>query len=36
LDEGVQSEFENYLEERGINSSLALIIPDLAEWKEQK
>ncbi|GAA5849966.1 hypothetical protein JCM5353_001674 [Sporobolomyces roseus] len=36
LDEGVQSEFENYLEERGINSSLALLIPDLAEWKEQK
>ncbi|GAA5881258.1 hypothetical protein JCM3774_002866 [Rhodotorula dairenensis] len=36
LDEGVQSEFETYLEERGINSALALFIPDLAEWKEQK
>ncbi|CEQ40302.1 SPOSA6832_01929 [Sporobolomyces salmonicolor] len=36
LDEGVQSEFEQYLEERGINSALALFIPDLAEWKEQK
>ncbi|BGP39560.1 Mitochondrial acidic protein mam33 [Rhodotorula kratochvilovae] len=36
LDEGVQSEFEAYLEERGINSALALFIPDLAEWKEQK
>ncbi|GJN88931.1 hypothetical protein Rhopal_001902-T1 [Rhodotorula paludigena] len=36
LDEGVQSEFEAYLEERGVNSALALFIPDLAEWKEQK
>ncbi|GAA5895127.1 hypothetical protein JCM8208_000121 [Rhodotorula glutinis] len=36
LDEGVQTEFEAYLEERGINSALALFIPDLAEWKEQK
>ncbi|BGO91157.1 hypothetical protein NBRC10512_005749 [Rhodotorula toruloides] len=36
LDEAVQTEFEEYLEERGINSSLALLIPDLAEWKEQK
>lgn len=33
LDEGVQTEFENFLEERGINSSLALFIPDLAEYK---
>ncbi|BGP15693.1 Mitochondrial acidic protein mam33 [Rhodosporidiobolus nylandii] len=36
LDESVQSEFEQYLEERGVNSALALFIPDLAEWKEQK
>ncbi|GAA5968959.1 hypothetical protein JCM11641_000792 [Rhodosporidiobolus odoratus] len=36
LDEAVQSEFEQYLEERGVNSALALFIPDLAEWKEQK
>ncbi|GAA6039871.1 hypothetical protein JCM8097_006772 [Rhodosporidiobolus ruineniae] len=36
LDEAVQAEFEQYLEERGVNSALALFIPDLAEWKEQK
>lgn len=36
LDEAVQAEFETFLEERGINSSLALLIPDLAEHKEQK
>ncbi|KAK4700154.1 hypothetical protein P7C70_g6100, partial [Phenoliferia sp. Uapishka_3] len=36
LDEAVQTEFENYLEERGINSDLALFIPDFAEYKEQK
>lgn len=33
LDEGVQAEFESFLDERGINSSLALFIPDLAEFK---
>lgn len=33
LDDGVQGEFETFLEERGINSSLALFIPDLAEYK---
>lgn len=33
LDEGVQAEFESFLDERGINSSLALFIPDLAEYK---
>ena len=33
LDDGVQGEFETFLEERGINSSLALFIPDLAEFK---
>lgn len=36
LDESVQSEFEAYLEERGVDSALALFIPDLAEHKEQK
>ena len=36
LDETLQQEFETYLEERGIDSNLALFIPDLAEWKEQK
>jgi len=34
LDDGVQGEFETFLEERGINSSLALFIPDLAEFKQ--
>lgn len=36
LDENVQAEFETFLEERGVDSSLALLIPDLAEHKEQK
>lgn len=36
LDEGLQTDFEAFLEERGIDSSLALFIPDLAEYKEQK
>lgn len=36
LDETLQQEFETFLEERGIDSNLALFIPDLAEWKEQK
>ena len=35
LDPGVQDEFERFLEERGINESLALFIPDYAEYKEQ-
>lgn len=36
LDEALQTDFENFLEERGIDSNLALFIPDLAEYKEQK
>jgi len=36
LDETVQSDFEAFIEERGLNTSLALFVPDLAEWKEQK
>ncbi|SCV67530.1 BQ2448_5141 [Microbotryum intermedium] len=36
LDEGVQNEFEAFLEERGIDSSLAVFVPELAEHKEQK
>lgn len=36
LDEELQEQFERFLEERGINSNLALIIPDLAEWKEER
>ena len=36
LDITVQEGFEAYLAERGIDESLALFIPDYAEWKEQK
>jgi len=36
LDVTVQEEFEKYLQERGINESLALFIPEYAEYKEQK
>lgn len=36
LDVNVQELFERYLEERGINSALALFIPEYAEYKEQK
>jgi len=36
LDVAVQELFEQYLEERGINSSLAVFIPEYAEMKEQK
>lgn len=36
LDEALQGDFESFLEERGIDSNLALFIPDLAEYKEQK
>lgn len=32
----MQTDFESFLEERGIDASLALFIPDLAEYKEQK
>lgn len=35
LDPAVQDEFERFLEERGINESLAMFIPDYAEYKEQ-
>jgi complement component 1 Q subcomponent-binding protein len=33
---GVQEEFEKFLQERGINESLSLFIPEYAEYKEQK
>jgi complement component 1 Q subcomponent-binding protein len=33
---GVQEEFEKFLQERGINESLALFIPEYAEYKEQQ
>ncbi|EJD51129.1 mitochondrial glyco protein [Auricularia subglabra TFB-10046 SS5] len=36
LDVAVQEEFERFLSERGIDESLALFIPDFAEFKEQK
>ncbi|KAK7462848.1 Mitochondrial acidic protein mam33 [Stygiomarasmius scandens] len=35
LDIGLQEEFEKFLQERGINESVALFIPEYAEWKEQ-
>jgi complement component 1 Q subcomponent-binding protein len=36
LDEDLQFLMEKYLEERGINTRLALFIPDYLDWKEQK
>ncbi|KAG8794082.1 Mitochondrial acidic protein mam33 [Serendipita sp. 399] len=36
LDVSVQEAFEAYLSERNIDESLALFIPEYAEWKEQK
>ncbi|KAH6879390.1 regulatory protein suaprga1 [Coprinopsis sp. MPI-PUGE-AT-0042] len=36
LDIGLQEEFEKFLQERGINESIAQFIPDYAEFKEQK
>ncbi|KIP06473.1 hypothetical protein PHLGIDRAFT_106952 [Phlebiopsis gigantea 11061_1 CR5-6] len=36
LDVSVQEEFEKFLTERGINDSLALFIPEYAEFKEQR
>ncbi|KAI8076873.1 mitochondrial glycoprotein [Halteromyces radiatus] len=36
LDEGLQSLFEKYLEERGVNAGLATFLPDYVEYKEQK
>ncbi|KAL1979234.1 hypothetical protein VTN96DRAFT_6418 [Rasamsonia emersonii] len=36
LDEDLQNYFERYLEERGINSELANVIPDYIQVKEQK
>ncbi|KAG7094969.1 hypothetical protein E1B28_005769 [Marasmius oreades] len=35
LDVGLQEEFNKWLEERGINDSVALFIPEYAEYKEQ-
>ncbi|PWY98686.1 mitochondrial glyco protein [Testicularia cyperi] len=36
LDESLQTSFEAYLAERGIDSNLALFIPTFAEYKEQR
>ncbi|KAI0064217.1 regulatory protein suaprga1 [Artomyces pyxidatus] len=36
LDVSVQDEFEKFLQERGINESLAFFVPEYAEHKEQK
>jgi len=36
LDVSVQEEFEKYMGERGISESLAMFIPEYAEYKEQK
>lgn len=36
LDISLQEEFQKFLQERGINESLALFIPEYAEHKEQQ
>ncbi|KAJ3781265.1 mitochondrial glycoprotein [Lentinula aff. detonsa] len=36
LDIGLQEEFDKFLQERGIDQSLALFIPEFAEHKEQR
>jgi len=36
LDINLQEGFEAFLAERGIDESLALLIPEFAEWKEQR
>ncbi|KIY63774.1 mitochondrial glyco protein [Cylindrobasidium torrendii FP15055 ss-10] len=36
LDIGLQEEFERWLQERGVNETLAAFIPDYAEYKEQE
>ena len=36
LDEELQLLFERYLDERGINTALALFVPDYIEFKEQR
>lgn len=36
LDDELQDIFERYLDERGINTALALFVPDYIEYKEEK
>jgi complement component 1 Q subcomponent-binding protein len=36
LDVGLQEEFEKYLQERGINETVAAFIPEYSAYKEQQ
>ena len=36
LDEDLQTLMERYLDERGINTSLAIFVPEYIDYKEQK
>jgi len=36
LDEDLQILMERYLEERGVDTNMALFVPDFVDWKEQK
>lgn len=36
LDEGLQDLLERYLDERGVDASLAAFVPDYIDYKEQK
>lgn len=36
MDVGVQDEFEKFLQERGVNESVAAFIPEYAAYKEQQ
>jgi len=36
LDEDLQLLLERYLDERGINTALALFVPDYVDFKEQR
>ncbi|KAI9852961.1 MAG: Mitochondrial acidic protein mam33 [Vezdaea acicularis] len=36
LDEDLQILLERYLDERGVNTALALFVPDYIDWKEQR
>ncbi|KAI9676902.1 MAG: hypothetical protein M1817_006741 [Caeruleum heppii] len=36
LDEDLQVLLERYLDERGINTAMALFVPDYVDWKEQR
>ena len=36
LDVNVQEEFDEFLAERGVDQSLAMFLPEYAEYKEQK